>query len=511
MLHYGFLLSLGDENDSIVGVANITFVMKTEAKTASFDLENVNRSDEGMYVSSVQDGYRNSTPLQFSHTGGKVVVQLPSAKRNDTCNISIGYAGIPADGLIISKNKFGDRTFFGDNWPNRAHHWLPCVDHPDDKASVEFIVSAPAQYRVIANGTKNEEKDLGGGRWLTRWKEDVPIPTKVMVIGVARFASKTYDDSTAGVRVSAWVYPQDSTKGTYDFAVAPEMVKFFSDYIGPFPYEKLANVQSTTIFGGMENASCIFYDEKLITGDREHEDIVAHEIAHQWFGDAASEKSFADVWLSEGFATYMTNLYWEQKYGKEAMAERLKDDREKVIQFAESSSHPVVDSSENLMALLNANSYEKGGWVLHMLRNEVGDTVFQKIIRAYYSQYKNSNANTRDFEAVAEKVSGKDLKWFFDQWLFRPGVPELKFSIQRTQLETYLIVKQQQEQPYKFNLDLSFDPNRTKSNQPTTVQVKDAVTKVKIPNSARSIRIDPNANVLYDGDSDITARQQNSR
>jgi aminopeptidase N len=258
------------------------------------------------------------------------------------------------------------------------------------------------------------------------------------------------------------VYPQDSTKGFYDYALTPEIVKFFSNYIAPFPYKKLANVQSKTIFGGMENASAIFYAESSVTGNRSEEDLMAHEIAHQWFGDAASEKSFAHVWLSEGFATYFTNLYWEHKYGKEAMIKRLKKDREDVILFAKTSTRAVVDATKDLMSLLNAYSYQKGGWILHMLRSEVGDTTFQKIIQAYYNQYKGSNADTRDFEAVAEKISGKELTWFFDQWLYRPGIPKIFTQKVIDKKGISIIIEQRQKEPYQFTLPVVIEPSNTK-------------------------------------------------
>src|SRR5207249_666261 len=135
-------------------------------------------------------------------------------------------------------------------------------------------------------------------------------------------AVKTFDDSPKNIPVSAWVYPQDSAKGFYDYALATEILKFYANYIAPYPYKKLANVQSKTIFGGMENASAIFYAENSVNGERTSEDLLAHEIAHQWFGDMASETSFEHLWLSEGFATYFTDLYFEKKYGKEAMVTR---------------------------------------------------------------------------------------------------------------------------------------------------------------------------------------------
>jgi aminopeptidase N len=134
------------------------------------------------------------------------------------------------------------------------------------------------------------------------------------------------------------------------------------DYIGPYPYEKLANVQSKTIFGGMENASAIFYEETSAALYQNVESLLAHEIVHQWFGDMASEKSFPHLWLSEGFATYLTHIYIESKYGTDSLNNEMKNDRDAIIGFVKESSKPVVDSISPLMDLLNANSYQKGGW-----------------------------------------------------------------------------------------------------------------------------------------------------
>ena len=400
--------------------------------------------------------------------------------------------------MIISKNKFGDRTYFGDNWPNRAHNWIPCNDRPDDKAPFEFIVTAPSQYQVISNGVKKEERKLDGKRTLTRWKEDVPLSTKVMVIGVARFSIKEYSNSPANVPVSAWVYPQDKENGFYDYGVAPDIVKFFSGYIGAFPYEKLANVQSTTSFGGMENASCIFYSERSVTGNRKWEDVLAHEIAHQWFGDMASEKSFAHLWLSEGFATYFTDMYIEHKYGKDSATKRLQKERKEAIEFATYSSHSVVDSTSSLMSLLNANSYQKGAWVLHMLRNEVGDSVFHKTIQTYYQQYKGSNADTRDFEAVAEKVSGKELKWFFDQWLYQPGIPRLDISYFIDKNEVEVNISQKQKRVYKIPLEVKIiDVDGKIILKKIFIDQISVETKIKIDKSIKSVEFDPDASLLF--------------
>jgi aminopeptidase N len=337
---------------------------------------------------------------------------------------------------------------------------------------------------------------VGNGNKTTHWKEDVSLPTKVMVIGAAKFAVKTYEDSPPNIPVSAWVYQQDSTKGFHDYAPAPEILKFFSSYIAPYPYEKLANVQSKTIFGGMENASAIFYFEGSVTGKGGVEDLLAHEIAHQWFGDMASEKSFTHLWLSEGFATYCTDIYWQHKYGYDAFKKRLQKERDEVIDFVKTSDHPIVDSLLSYMDLLNANSYQKGGWVLHMLRNEVGDSVFHKIIQTYYQQYKGSNADTRDFETVAEKVSGKNLRWFFDQWLYRPNIPQLLIEKKIDNDDVKLRITQRGVK-FIFPLEVLFvrtDGSALKQ----TIDVNDQMVefKIKVPD-VKSVIIDPDTKLLY--------------
>ncbi|MDX1548310.1 MAG: M1 family aminopeptidase, partial [Rhodothermales bacterium] len=348
----------------------------------------------------------------------------PAPQAGARRTFTVRYGGVPADGLIISTNKHGDRTFFGDNWPNRARHWLPAVDHPSDKARVEFAVTAPAHYQVVGSGRLAEETDLGDGLRLTRWRTDAPLATKVAVIGAARFAVE-YVDEVAGASVESWVYPQDRDAGFFDYALAEPVLLYFVSRLGAFPYEKLANVQSRTRYGGMENASNIFYSENSVTGERRAEGLIAHEVAHQWFGNAVTEADWPHVWLSEGFATYLTALYLEHTYGRERLAAEMAQDRGQIIAFHARTPLPVVweETPQNLLQLLNPNSYQKGGFVLHMLRYRLGTEVFWDGLRAYYARYRDGNATTEDFMHVMEDVSGQDLDAFFDQWLRRAGHP----------------------------------------------------------------------------------------
>ncbi|TCJ17845.1 M1 family peptidase [Flaviaesturariibacter flavus] len=505
VLHYNFNLTLSDQSDSIKGIALINFETVKPRASVTFDLAAPRRDGKGMAVRSVKGADVES----WSQRDDKVAIVFDLGSIAKTSKlVQIEYGGIPADGLIISKNKWGERTFFADNWPNRAHQWLPCNDRPDDKATFEFQVTVPKGYRVISNGELQMPRPGNTGivppdtsRSFAHWRCEVPLPTKVMVIGAARFASKTFEDSPPGIPVSAWVFPQDSAKGFYDYALAPSILKFFSSYIAPFPYKKLANVQSKTIFGGMENASAIFYAEESVTGDRKWEDVIAHEIAHQWFGDMASEKSFAHLWLSEGFATYMTNIYIEQKYGVDSMNKRLAADREAIRKSGRVGLRTVVDDTTNLMSLLNTNSYQKGGWVLHMLRREVGDSVFRKVIRTYYEQYKGKNATTEDFGSVVEQVTGTKWGWFFEQWLYRPSMPGLNIQETLRKGKVKLSISQSSfaRQPFYFTLEIGVVDDAGKMTI-HDIPVTESLTEVKLDIGERNpvkIVVDPNTNLLF--------------
>ncbi|WP_207512322.1 M1 family metallopeptidase [Longitalea luteola] len=492
--HYEFSVALSDTSDLIKGSAAIDILISEDTKTITLDLISKDNK-KGMTVLQVTE---NGKPLGFSHINDLISIQFDTTvKKGARKNIAVTYEGIPADGLIITKNKYGHRVFFADNWPNRARHWLPCVDHPSDKAALDFVVTAPAHYQVISNGIKIADTTLNGQQRRTHYTESTPLSTKIMVIGVARFAIEQ-SGMVQDIPVSSWVYPEEKEKGFYDYALAVDILPYFIKNVGPYAFKKLANVESTTIFGGMENASAIFYsDETSITGTRKSEALLAHEIAHQWFGNMATEADWSHLWLSEGFATYMTILYFEQKYGIDTAQKMLVKNRQQVIDFARKKVRPVVDSSiTNYMELLNANSYQKGGWVLHMLRRELGDSLFWKGVRTYYSRYAGKNAVTGDLCRIMEEVSGKALKGFFDQWLFRAGHPKLEvtWTYHAKNKTVNITVVQKQNELYRFPLELQIGTDTIK------VLVKDRETRLSFPvlKQPSFVKADPQVNLLFE-------------
>lgn len=494
VLHYQFSLKLNDSTDRIEGEARIRFKVPGATKSISLNLIKSAGNEKGMIVSQV----REDAALTYTHDRTNLRIGFPQALTPGTEHvITVYYSGIPADGLIIGKNKYGHRGFFADNWPDRARNWLPCVDHPADKAALTFIITAPEHYQVVANGKQTEETNLGNGYKLTRYDEKIVLPTKVMVIGVADFAVQEAGVVNC-VPVQSWIYPEDREKGFADYAAALEVLPYYNKQIGNYAYPKLANVQSKTRFGGLENASAIFYYENSVTGKKQAVSLIAHEIAHQWFGNMATESEWAHIWLSEGFATYMTNMFMENRYGRDTLVSMLKKQREEVIAFSKGNKGPVVDSSiTDYMNLLNPNSYQKAGWVLHMLHAQLGDSLFWASVRNYYKAYAGSNAVTEDFQRIVESTSGKKLDDFFRQWLYSPGIPVLAINTKYNETEKALTVTitQQQETLFKFPLEIriSGEEQLTKS-----VQVSQRETTVKIPLDAQPLQVlfDPEVKLL---------------
>jgi aminopeptidase N len=500
--HYHFTIDLNDTTDVISGKAIIRLQALKPLNEVEFDLISKTADGKGMVVSDLK---LEEKQIKFTHAADRLKVSFgETVQTGKVATLTVFYRGIPKDGLIISKNMFGDRTFFADNWPNRGRNWLPVVDHPADKAAVDFTVLAPVHYEVVANGIKVEEVYLDEKQKMTSYREETPIGTKVMVIGVARFAIQRAG-TVNNIPVESWVYPQLRKEGFYDYSVAVRVLDFFISHVGPYSYKKLANVQSKTTFGGLENASAIFYSEKSVTGRNESETLIAHEIAHQWFGNSASEKEWHHLWLSEGFATYFAHLYNEFTFGTEKRQDEMKEDREQVLAYFKKNPAPVVDKNiTNLMKLLNVNNYQKGSWVLHMLRREIGDQAFWNGIREYYRQYQNSNALTSDLQRVMQDVSGKNLEVFFSQWIFKDGHPVLngEWKYDEASKKVVITINQVQKgQIFVFPLEIGVYEAGKAAPRIEAAYINRAPTQVTFPADTKpsKISLDPYINLLFEG------------
>jgi aminopeptidase N len=510
-LNYTFRINLSDTTDEIVceETIDIRYLAAGET-TLRLDLVNVSKKlgNKGMEVTTVRS---NGLPLTYTHENDVLRIQLPApSTKNQRTSYTIAYKGIPASGLKIADNKYGDRTFFSDNWPNKGRHWLATIDHPYDKATCEFIVTAPSHYQVVSNGLKIEERDMAQGKRLTHWRQSVPIASWLYVLGVAKFAVQ-YVDEFDGKSIETWVYPQDRDAGFYDFAIPTKSaLEFYSDRIGPFSYEKLANIQSNSVSGGMEAASAILYSENSVVGDRNERwrNVVIHEIAHQWFGNAVTEYDWDDVWLSEGFATYFTLLFIEHQYGRDAFLSGLKKSKKTVDAFYEKRPdyRIVHDNLSDMSNVTTIQTYQKGSWILHMLRGVVGTEIFWKGIRSYYKKYMDLNATTDDFRREMEEASGMDLKDFFQQWLYQPGTLELQgtWQFDADTMEVVIRLDQVQNDGSLFNMPLEIGLNGTTDKQQLIktlpINKKSNSYTFTIDFKPEKVVLDPNYWVLMEAD-----------
>lgn len=449
--------------------------------------------------------------IEISGDRVSILLNEPAVK-GDTLKITFNYHGLPKDGLIFDTDRDGNPSVTGDNWPERVHHWIPSLDHPSAKASITFTIEAPTQEIVVANGrlvsmTRNGEE--------TKWvfEEKKPIPPYCMVVAVNE--GTRIDAAEKSVTpLSFYVPRKDSSYAPKGFSSADEALAFFSQTVAPYPYEKLALIVGPTRFGGMENSSAIVFtnnlfdprgNEKMSTRfgiPTRIENLVAHEIAHQWFGDSVTEATWSDLWLSEGFATYFAGLFIEKHESEAAFREYMHDAAQRYFAYEKQRNAPIYDDSSELTKLLNENNYEKGAWVLHMLRRRLGDEAFFRGLRSYYNKHREANATTDDLRDALEKASGKDLREFFRRWIYGAGHPIYEISSRaifaRRPQRFFMVTVRQTQLGAVFADPITIRMTNGEHTEVTTIapMTKIALIPFHHATAPTSIEIDPDDSIL---------------
>lgn len=514
VVHYDLTLDLPDTGAVIHGRAVLDVRRTARRDTLLLDLIR-------LHVDSV---LLDGRVTAYARTDDRIAVPLPRGARG-AFTVTVVYAGAPKDGLLIGTDSAGRWTGCGDNWPDRARYWIPSVDHPSDKATVTWTVYAPANRTVVANGALVERQALppdssGVARAVTRWRESRPIATYLMVIAAAPFTVLDLGETACGLAAltrcvpqTVYVAPEQRAVLPGPFAEAGAIVGYFASLVGPFPYEKLAHVQSCTRFGGMENATAIFYADEIVRSGHMTDGLIAHETAHQWFGDAVTEREWPHVWLSEGFATYFAALWARHERGDSAFRRELADMRHEVLtDLASVPTRPVIDTGQaKLIDLLDRNSYQKGGFVLHMLHVLLGERAFFGGLRRYYAAHRDGNVLTDDLRVALEGASGRRLGWFFDEWLRRPGYPELDVQWRYDSTARRIRLEIRQGKRFgAFRFQLTVDvTDSTGRKRRATIEVPArprtaATLPIDLPASPSVVSFDPDVDLLA---SIITHRQ----
>jgi len=501
--HYVLRVALNDENDEIAGHATVT-VRFVKDGLAEFWLDLASpKSGKGMTVTDVSMG---DISLRYTQQIDRLTMKLQTpSKAGDVRHYDIQYHGIPAGGLKTVTNKYGERCFFSVNWPVMARQWLPMIDHPSDKATSEFLVTAPSRYQVVANGALVEQIDVGDGRRMTHWKQSQPIASWLNGIGVAQFAVRHFA-TVAGVPLDTWVFHQDRDAGIASLETPMrQALEFLSDAVGTYPYEKLDSVEAAGMTGGMEHASEAFYGEKAF-GGRGLAGTVWHEVSHQWFGDSVTEKDWDDAWLSEGFATYFASLAQEHIEGHDAFVASMKRSRAAIL-AAEKRAPPEAVVHDNLPEIADGRApgavvYQKGAWTLHMLRGAAGNERFRVGIREYYRRFRDANASTADFRQVMEEATGSDLAWFFQQWLYRAGSPSVEgtwtYNAAGKKIELDL-AETQAGDVYRLPIDVAVSAQGSPVRiEKIELNSKRQTFEIAAPAEPASVELDPDAWVLMD-------------
>jgi len=494
--HYEITLVLGDSGHHVLGEIETNWRLSS-SEPIRLEL------DSALRVIRVLVNGRENTRLARTMygRGGEDVVIPHEGRAGDSLTTRIRYHGEVRRGLAFRGDKTHDLAIFADNWPDRAHGWLALQDFPSDKATVAFRVQVPAAYQVLANGVLEKVDTLPYAHTVWSYRMDRPIPPYTMVIAVGKFAVNKLPDAACAVRCvpqTLWTFPEDSAfAASGPFRRVGSIVEFYSRLIGPFPYASLAHVEAVTPYGGMENATAIFYNDSLYRAKSLPEETVAHEIAHQWFGDAVTEDDWHHLWLSEGFATYLAAMWAEQTGGAAALAAAMRANAEAYFKSS-AVERPILDPNvRHLDSLLNENNYHKGAWVLHQLRGMIGDSGFVTGLRNYYQRYRDGTALSADFAKVMSEAAGRDLDWYFRQALTQPGYPVLAVSASREGGKLVIEVRQAQKSEwgtYRLpGLELMLDGKlvRMDVDGPTQRKAFDGFSKVP-----SKIEVDPNGRWL---------------
>jgi aminopeptidase N len=292
-----------------------------------------------------------------------------------------------------------------------------------------------------------------------------------------------------------YLFPRDRDHGLRGFTRALKMLEFYSQLVGPYPYEKMSFVQSSTRFGGMENASNVFLDEKAIKEGAAIDGLLAHETAHQWFGDSVTEADWHHLWLSEGFATYFGALFFEHADGREAFLKSMRSNKESYLKATDAHARPVIDPSiTDLFKLLNRNNYAKGAWVLHMLRRELGDEKFFAGVREYYRAHRDSTALTEDFRRRMELRAGRTLEPFFRQWIYEPGHPVIDAAWHWDESSKRLRLRLRQTQTptvFRFPLDVEFKTGDDARRETVEVSGREQSFDFRLAAKPGAVALDP--------------------
>jgi aminopeptidase N len=450
-------LKVDPENKSLEGTCSLTITPLRKG------LATVHLDAMELRVSKVQlDG----SDAQFDYDGERIAVRCGEPLSAEHHTLVVKYSASPRRGVyfVHPDEKYPDKPVQA--WTQceaeGARYWFPCYDHPNDKSTTEMIITAPEGFQTVSNGKLVSQTSSDG--WTTsHWSEAAPHSAYLNSFVVAKLVQ--VDDRAGAVPLEYYVPPEKQKDTMRYFGQTPGMVRIFEEITGfPFPYERYAQVAvHDFIYGGMENISATtladtrFPDERseedyaarYSRPDSDHVGLVAHELAHTWFGDLATLRHWPHAWLNEGFATYMEAVYRERRFGREDFLVNMAYKAEHHFEEDEKKYRRPIVEDDYLYAddLFDTCTYEKASWMIHQLRGLMGDELFFAGMREYLRRFAFKNAETSDLRKAMEDVSGLSLERYFEQSFYRGGYPEfeVEYAWEEASKTASMLVKQAQE------------------------------------------------------------------
>ncbi len=503
-LHYRIAIRLDFDEKSFTGETTVTLTsLRDGLDTVVLDAE------EFTVTKAVSEW---GEPLAFSQSEKELSVRMPRPlARGETRSFTCTYHGRdPKAGLrFAAETADNPRLVFSDSWPDRVHHWFPCFDYPNDKVTNEIVATVSADLKVAANGRLvSVTEDKAAGTVTYHWSQDLPHSTYLIFLAAAPYV--VVRDAYGTLPVNYWVYPKDAQKVAPTYGKTPEMVEFFNRTFGyDYPWQKYDQI-SVPSGGGAESTSATAMTHRIMVDEKNEPEfpaigIVSHELAHQWWGDLITLRSWAHTWLNESFATYADYLYFRHDRGDDEGALNLQGKLNAYLREAKTRYvRPIVsDRYDQPGDMFDSHTYPKGALVLHMLRQQLGDAAFFDTLKHFLHRYAFEPVDTGDFIRSVKTVTGQNLDWFFDQWLFKPGHPVFDVRSEWDPARKVVVLKVAQMQDFArgipvFRVPVSVAIVNAAGRSTSRVWVREREEAFEFPSETRPllVRFDPGNDLL---------------
>jgi len=408
---------------------------------------------------TIQSVTVNKEAAKFESKDGRLTVPLASAaKAGQKFNVEIQYEGKPTKGLyfILPDKDYPDRPkeIWTQGESEDTRYYLPTYDYPNDRLTTETILTVPAAWITVANGKLMGVTDAGNGNKTWTWRENLPSSTYLITVVAGEFDE--LKETWRGMPVTYYAPKGRGDRLKVNYGRTPQMLEFFSKRLGvDYPWEKYAqSMVDDFVAGGMENSSATTNTSTSLTHEKlAHEyttgedPLISHELGHQWFGDMVTCKDWGNIWLNEGFATFMERLWVEHNFPKDQIEYELWSDARDWFENADLYQKPIVRHDFDDSSEFDGNAYNKGGWVLMMLRHEIGEEAFYAGLKHYLEVNRGRNVVTADLTRAIEEATHANVDHFFSQWIYGAGAPkfDVGYSYDDTKHKILLKVKQTQK------------------------------------------------------------------